>query len=99
MVSVSSLSRWLLCEGVATTQVHRCTGLIGGSQSGQNTTSRPRTGREVVLRTDLDLDFDLAGVRGVIANFLFPVPCCQALSEDLRNTYADATGQGPAHRR
>ena len=28
----------------------RCTGLIGGSQSGQNTTSRPRTGREVVLR-------------------------------------------------
>jgi hypothetical protein len=77
----------------------RCTGLIGGSQSGQNTTSRPRTGREVVLRTDLDLDFDLAGVRGVIANFLFPVPCCQALSEDLRNTYADATGQGPAHRR
>ena len=27
----------------------RCTGLVGGSQSGQNTTSRPRTGREVVL--------------------------------------------------
>jgi hypothetical protein len=63
----------------ATAGADRCTGLIGGSQSGQNTTSRPRTGREVVLRTGSDLDFDPGSFFGV----LFPVSRCHALSEEL----------------
>ena len=36
--------------GATAARCTRCTGLVGGSQSGQNTTSRSRWGREVVVR-------------------------------------------------
>jgi hypothetical protein len=79
--------------GATAARCTRCTGLVGGSQSGQNTTSRTPEVRGVVLRnrlrSPLNVEFDLAGIRSVGAYFLLPVPRGHALGEQLRDTDAD----------
>ena len=76
-----------LCGGGATVaRCTRCTGLVGGSQSGQNTTSRTREGPRGGASIS---DIELAGVRVFVADLLLPVPRGHALGEQLRDTDAD----------
>jgi hypothetical protein len=88
VVAESSFSRCCVNGGATAARCIGCTGLVGGSQSGQNTTSRTRKGPRGGASTDIEL----ARVGVFVADLLLPVPRGHALGEQLRDTNADAAG-------
>jgi hypothetical protein len=87
-----------VCRGGVTAGALDVPGWLGAVSPDRTPPRAPEMGREVVVRRSSDSEPYFARARCFVAYLFFPVPRGHALGEQLRDTYADATGQGPRHR-